>query len=187
MLLRDTDPKNRNTNPASKWLNASSPKCPRFFHCVIADISWKFNENPFYRNAASRHTTAPGWDTAKQSSEAWISLTNYSLWRAWCFLKIIWKSVTRFSIILLTNTDPGNGKIDPRFNQPQHPKNARDCFSSHVQTLQKISWKSVQPFSRNVTDRHGFPWKHIKRNPIDRQTNIQTSKRENITFVIRRR
>ena len=51
-----------------------------------------------------------------QSRQVWNSLTNYFLCPV-SFLTLSWKFhedlLTRFSMILLTNADPGNRKIDP--------------------------------------------------------------------------
>ena len=77
----------------------------------------------------------------------------------------------RHSMTWLTNTDPGNRKIDSRYN-PQHPENVPDWSSSRVQHLLKVLWKSVQSFPHNVADKHGFPWKYRKRNPASKGLTI---------------
>ena len=56
---------------------------------------------------------------------------------------------TRFSMILLTNTDTGNTKINI-LNIPVF-------LLSQVHPLVKLSWRYVRPFPRNVANRHGLP------------------------------
>ena len=97
----------------------------------ILEISWK-SIYLFVHDIANRHTAAPRWETVKQSSQVWNSLSVYFLCRARYIMKIWWGSIH---------------------------ENVSDCSLSHVQSFLKISWKSVHPFSRNVASRHGFPWK----------------------------
>ena len=52
--------------------------------------------------------------------------------------------------------------LNSRGWSPRH-ENISDCSLSHVRSFLKISWKSVHPFSRNVANRHRFPWKKKKK------------------------
>ena len=75
-----------------------TPKMFQIVPCVIANISWKY-ENPiidFTVVSITDTTGAPRWETVKQSRLAWNSLANYLLCRAWRFIKISWKSVQPF-------------------------------------------------------------------------------------------
>ena len=67
--------------------------------CVIANISWKFHENPLIDFTMVMLTNMPGaprWENVKQSRQVWNSLTNYFLFHAWRFIKILWNSVHPF-------------------------------------------------------------------------------------------
>ena len=53
----------------------------------------------------------------------------------------------------------------------EHPENVPNCSLYQVPLTPQISWKSVQPFFRNVANRQR-----------DRQTDRATDNDENITF-----
>ena len=75
------------------------PKMYQIVSCVIANISWKFHENPLIDFTVVLLTNTPGaprWETMKQSRQVWNSLANYFLCHAWRFIKISWKSVHPF-------------------------------------------------------------------------------------------
>ena len=98
---KKNDPENRQINPVFNGFNASPPQFFQVVPYAIADISWTFHENLFIYlsiilNIANRHTTAPRWETVKQSSQAWNSLYIYFLCCARYIMKISWKSVHPF-------------------------------------------------------------------------------------------
>ena len=103
---------NREMIPVFNELHTSSSKCSDCSSChnrPILKILWK-SINPFYHNVAHRHAAAPRWKTMKQSSQ-----DNYFLCCAWHITKISCTSVHPFSMILRTNTDLENRKINPIF------------------------------------------------------------------------
>ena len=111
----------RKMNPVSKGFNRSFPKCFRLFPLwqliYVLTISLK-STHPFYHNVPNRHAVAPRWETLKPSRQAWNSLKIFYLCRPWHFMKISWKSVHPFfHNITNKNTDPGNRKINPGFNE----------------------------------------------------------------------
>ena len=96
-------------------------------------------------------------------------------------LDISWKFhenlFSGFSITLITKRIQEIEKttLDSR-GQPQHPQNVTNLCLSHVRSLLKISWKSVPPCSRNIANRHGFPWKYSKRNLVHKALNVTLPK-----------
>ena len=131
-------------NPVSKGLNATSPKFSRSFFVwksTYDKISWKSIRGCF-RNVANRHDTAPSVGTVKQSSQVWNRL-------AICFVvgsNTSWKFhenlFTRFSVMLLANTDRENRKkILYVLNVTS--LNLLDGFFCYVPLILKISWKSI--------------------------------------------
>ena len=82
-----------------------------------------------------------------------------------------------FSITLITKRiqEIEKATLDSR-GQPQHPQNVTNLCLSHVRSLLKISWKSVPPCSRNIANRHGFPWKYSKRNLVHKALNVTLPK-----------
>ena len=117
MLRTNTDSEiwKKKKNPVSKGLNATSPKFSRSFFVwksTYDKISRKSIRGCF-RNVANRHDTAPSVGTVKQSSQVWNR-------QAICFVvgsNTSWKFhenlFTRFSVMLLANTDRENRKKDP--------------------------------------------------------------------------
>ena len=91
----NTDPENKN----GPYAQGVKPIIPKVVPCVIANISWKFHENPLIGFTVVLLTNTPGaprWETVKQSRQVWKSLANYFLCRAWHFIKNWWKSVHPF-------------------------------------------------------------------------------------------
>ena len=85
--------------PYAPGVNPIIPKMFQIVPCVIANISWKFHENPLIDFTLVLLTNTPGvprWETMKQSRQVWNSLANYFLCHAWYFIKISWKSVHPF-------------------------------------------------------------------------------------------
>ena len=67
--------------------------------CVMANICWKFHENPLIDFTLVLLTGTPGaprWEIVKQSRQVWNSQANYLLCRAWRFMKISSKSIYSF-------------------------------------------------------------------------------------------
>ena len=113
LLVTNTDPENRKLNPEFKGLYESSQKLSRLFMSKQTDpANFMKMYLSIYRNG-----TVPRNETAKQSIQALNSLDNCFLCCPWHILEISWKSVHPFPIILLTNTDPENIKIDPGFKR----------------------------------------------------------------------
>ena len=52
-----------------------------------------------------------------------------------------------------------------------------------MQSSLKISWKSFHPFSHDVAKRHGFAWKHRKRNPVSKGLNLTPQKFSGFVLV----
>ena len=102
--------------PCIQGVKHTIPNMYQIVPHVITNLSWQFHKksiHPFYRNIAHIHTCVPRWETAKQSSQTWKKIDNY-----FCVMPdISWKfhenPLTRFSMILLTNTDPGNKTKKP--------------------------------------------------------------------------
>ena len=66
--------------------------------CVIANISWKFHENPLIDFTVVLLTNTPGtprWETTKQTRQVWNSLTSYCLA---CRTSLI---ATRFWVVVI--------------------------------------------------------------------------------------
>ena len=201
MSLTPMDPECRKMNPVSKGFNRSFPKCFRLFPLwqliYVLAISLK-SIHPFYHNVPNRHAAAPRWKTLKPSRQAWNSLIFFT-----CVVPdISWKfhesPFTHFSITLLTNTDPGNRKINHGFNEltTTSQKCSSSFFVSCANFAEIFLWKSVYPFSRNIAKRHGFPWKHRKKKPSTQGVKRDTPEifqivpfimPDNITFAVRRR
>ena len=67
------------------------PKMFQIVPCAIANISWKFHENPLIDFTMVLLTNMPGaarWETVKLARQGWNSLANHFLCRAWHFIKI---------------------------------------------------------------------------------------------------
>ena len=85
--------------PYAQGVKPIVPKMFQTVPCVIADISWKFHENPLINFTMVLLTNTPGvprWETVKQTRQVWNSLANYFLCCAWHFIKIACKSVHLF-------------------------------------------------------------------------------------------
>ena len=90
MLPTNTDPDNKK-GPYAQGVTLIIPKIFQIVPCVIANISWKFHENPLIDFTVMLQTNtlgAPRWETVKQSRQVWNNLANYFLCRAWHFIKI---------------------------------------------------------------------------------------------------
>ena len=98
-----------------------------------------------------------------QVSQAWNSLANSFL----CPYpeKNHEYSSIFYSMMLVTNTDTENRKMNPVSNGfNASPRNVSACSSGQNGPILKISWKSVLPFHRNVAQRHADAprWETVK-------------------------
>ena len=132
--------------------------------------SWK-SVHPFFHNSTNNY----GFRIKKNQS--WIQGVNHRDTKMFqivlCLMyNLSWKfhenPFIRLSIIVLTNTHSQNRKINPEFKELITTTRFffSDCSLYHVQYFLKISWQSVHPFSRNVANRHGFPWKKRYNKPV---------------------
>ena len=86
--------------PYAQRVKLIIPKMFQIVPCVLANISWKFHENPLIDFTVVSLTNTPRetrWETVKQSRQVWNSLADYFLWCPWHFIKKSWKSVHPFS------------------------------------------------------------------------------------------
>ena len=93
------------------------PDCSLYHGRHTQKLSWD-PIHPFYRNVANRHAVVPWWENVKQSSREWNGLAHFSCvfsFVLWHIPKFYENPFTHFSMILLTNTDPVNRKINPGF------------------------------------------------------------------------
>ena len=75
MLPTNTDPENKK-EPCVKGINPIISKMFQIVSYVIANISWKFNENPLIDFTVVLLTDTPGaprWETVKLSRQVWNS------------------------------------------------------------------------------------------------------------------
>ena len=84
MLPTNTDPENKTQKikkePYAQGVLPIIPKMFQIVPCVIANISWKFHENPLIDFTVVLLASIPGaprWETVKQSRQVWNSLANY--------------------------------------------------------------------------------------------------------------
>ena len=93
MLLVNTDPGNRKNEPCIQRVKRiTPPNVPDWSLChrrPILKMSWK-SIDPFYRNIAKRHATAPRWETVKRSGQAWNSLANCPACRTYDIATRFW-------------------------------------------------------------------------------------------------
>ena len=148
------------------------PDRPLCHNQSILKISWK---STFYSYVANRHAVAHRWETVEPSRQVWNSLNSYFLGCPWHFIKISWTYVHPFLHNIINKHGSREHKHRPWIQgiNRNFPKmlQVMSCLI-HVWPLLKISWKSVHLFSRDVANRHGFPWKHRKRNPVLKVLNV---------------
>ena len=119
--------------------------------CVIANISWKFNENPLIDFTVVLLTNMPGaprWETVIQSWHIWNSLANYFFVSCLTFHKKFIK--IRLPVFPQYCKQTRIQKIDESTQDskglPQHLENVSDRSLCQVRPFLKISCKSVETF-----------------------------------------
>ena len=137
---------------------------------LLVSISWQFREYPSisYSVILPTNTDPENIKMNHVSNDHPSNFPDCSLCHSRHILKISWKS-TSFFITSLTNTDPGKRKTDPGFKGLiASSRKCVDWSLYQVPPILKMSWKSLQPFSRNVVNRHGFPRKRPKKSLCSR-------------------
>ena len=157
----------------SSWsgLIKVGPDCPLCHSRPIQKIGKSIN--PFYRDVANRHAAALDrrpWHSLDRRETVKVIITCAVPGIPWKFHE---SPFTRFSIALLRNTDPRNRKMYPEFKGLI--ATFWKCSSLFLVSCANfaVNVMKIHPYvSSNMVNRHGFPRKHRKRNPVLKGLNV---------------
>ena len=120
--------------------------------CVPSDTYWTKS------TPRAQTSTAPSFNSVKQPIKVWSSVACCSLCPYPQNVMNIHPSIISW-YCKQTRTHSIENLVQYPGGYTDHPPNVPDCSLCHSRPVPNISWKSTDPFSRNVANRHTASWK----------------------------